>query len=247
MKLSKRLQMVVNLVPETETVCDVGCDHGYVSIYLIRNHICRKVIATDLREGPLKRAEEHIRQCRLEDRIETRLSDGLDKIQKNEADTLVCAGMGGRLMESILRNGTEQVSGMKQLILQPQSEIPLLRDFLFRNGLYTADEDMVYEDGKFYTAMRVTGEKADETVRPEAIPEKLWQRYRIQYGPRLLKERNTELKHFLESEFRKKKRIQCRLEQEGNREESWERLKEVRDECRELETVLEYLCSDPGK
>ncbi|HBA47385.1 MAG TPA: SAM-dependent methyltransferase, partial [Lachnospiraceae bacterium] len=100
--LSERLQMLADMVTPGNRLVDVGCDHGYLSISLVGAGICPGAIAMDVREGPLAAAKVHIAETGLEDYIEVRLSDGLAECWPGEADTLVCAGMGGRLMERIL-------------------------------------------------------------------------------------------------------------------------------------------------
>ena len=100
--LSKRLQMLADFVTPGNRLVDVGCDHGFLSIYLVQNKICPSALAMDVRKGPLAAAREHIKDYGLEDYIKVRLSDGLLCFQEGEADTMVCAGMGGRLMEKIL-------------------------------------------------------------------------------------------------------------------------------------------------
>ena len=85
-KLSKRMQAVAALVQNTTCLADVGCDHGYVPIYLIQSECIGHAIAMDVNRGPLLRAEEHIREVHLEDYIETRLSDGLTALAPSEAD-----------------------------------------------------------------------------------------------------------------------------------------------------------------
>lgn len=136
-------------------IADIGCDHGYVAMELIRRHVCDKVIAMDINQGPLEQAKSNIRDYGMQEYIETRLSDGTQALQQGEADGIVCAGMGGRLVIHILTEGRELVQGMQQLILQPQSEIQEVRSFL-RNAGYQIDrEDMVCEDGKYYPMMHV--------------------------------------------------------------------------------------------
>ena len=167
MELSKRLTAVADMVSKGNVVCDVGCDHGYVSIYLVRERISPRVIAMDVRKGPLAQAKEHIRMYGLEEYIETRLSDGVDALSVGEADTLILAGMGGRLMEGILTRGMEKVTRMKELILQPQSEIAAFRKFLRETGFKITSEDMVFEDGKFYPMMRVVPRKQGAVVETD--------------------------------------------------------------------------------
>ena len=152
--LSERLRMLAGMVTVGSRLADVGCDHGYLSIELVRSGVCPAAIAMDVREGPLAAAGKHIGEAGLSQYITTRLSDGLGECRAGEADALVCAGMGGRLMERILRADMEKARGMRELILQPQSELPQFRLFLRENGFEIIDEDAVFEDGKYYFAMK---------------------------------------------------------------------------------------------
>lgn len=153
--LSARMKALVGLVTPGRVVCDIGCDHGFVSIYLVQKGIADKVYAMDVRSGPLSRAREHIAAYGLEQQIETRLSDGLFMLEVGEADCAICAGMGGPLMIKILQEGREKVLVMKELILQPQSEITEFRKYLRTSGYHIIKEDMVFEDGKYYPMMKV--------------------------------------------------------------------------------------------
>lgn len=164
--LSARMRALTDMVTPGNRVCDVGCDHGWVSIYLVQQGISPWVLAMDVRGGPLARAQQHIRQRRLEAYIETRLSDGVTAMQVGEADTVICAGMGGRLMQRILEDGRDKLASVRELILQPQSELRLFRAYLRRAGYLTLAEDMVFEDGKYYPMMKVAA--ASERV-PENI------------------------------------------------------------------------------
>ena len=152
--LSKRLQMLADMVTVGSLVADVGCDHGFLSIWLVQAGVSPRVLAMDVRKGPLAAAQEHIEAYGLRDYIETRLSDGLKSCGAGEVDTLVCAGMGGRLMERILTESMEKVKGLKELILQPQSELWEFRMFLRREGFEVLQEEAVCEDGKYYFAVK---------------------------------------------------------------------------------------------
>ena len=136
-------------------VADVGCDHGYVSIYLVQKGIAETAIAMDVRKGPLSMAENNVREYGLEEKIDLRLSDGLSLLNKDEADALVIAGMGGKLMISILEKKDIRELGIKTAILQPQSDIPEFRQFLRDKGYLIENEKIVFEDGKYYFPMRV--------------------------------------------------------------------------------------------
>ena len=95
----------------------MGCDHGYLPVYVMLNHKIPGAIATDVGKGPLARAQEHISKYGMGQYIETRLCDGLKGVHSGEGDTLVIAGMGGPLMERILTEGAEALNGFKELIL----------------------------------------------------------------------------------------------------------------------------------
>ncbi len=251
--LSKRLQMLADMVTPDSRVADVGCDHGFLSIYLVQAKIASRVIAMDVREGPLQAAREHVKAYGLDPYIETRLSDGMGSCQEGEVDTMVCAGMGGRLMERILRQDMEQMRRLGELVLQPQSELEEFRIFLREAGFVTDREDMVEEGGKYYPAMRVswggegqtdgeTGQKLPDpgvscaAARKEMpIPRVLCDRF----GEGLLRDRHPVLEQYLEWQKATLLELQGRL----SREDSWKakmRLEEILKERQVVEQALEY-------
>ncbi len=155
MLLSDRMQAVVGLVESCQRIADVGCDHGYVAMELIKRRICKEVIAMDINQGPLEQAKSNIKEYGMQEYITTRLSDGVNALAPGEVDGMICAGMGGRLIIHILTEGKEVVSHMTQLVLQPQSEISEVRSFLRESGFVIDKEDMIFEDGKYYPMMHV--------------------------------------------------------------------------------------------
>ena len=160
--------MSASMVTPGSRVADIGCDHAHTGIWLIQNGIASKVIAMDVRKGPLEKAHENLKLYGLEGTIETRLSDGLEKLNEGEADTVIIAGMGGTLTVEILKKGLEKIAAARELILQPQSDIGMVRRFLRENGFSITQEKMCKEDGKFYNSMRaVPAEIACETMSIE--------------------------------------------------------------------------------
>ena len=143
MELSKRLHAVAGLVTEGASVADIGTDHGYIPIYLVENRISPRVIAMDINRGPLERARFHIQEHGMEAQIETRLSDGLSALVPGEADTMIAAGMGGGLVIKILTQTPQVTDSLQEFILQPQSEIAKVREYLNSNGFISVAEDMV--------------------------------------------------------------------------------------------------------
>lgn len=158
--LSLRLQTIADMVPRGGAMADVGCDHGFLDIYLVQSEKIPKALAMDVRKGPLAAAATHVKEAHLEDKIETRLSDGLEAFQVGEARTLVCAGMGGPLMQRILTAYPEKTASFQDFLLQPQSEIPRFRAFLRENGYRIVEERILWEDGKYYFPMLVRHENA---------------------------------------------------------------------------------------
>ncbi len=225
--LSERLRTVAGMVTVGNAVCDVGCDHGFVPIYLVQQGISPKVIAMDLREGPLRAAREHVAAYGLEGQIVTRLSDGLHNYEKNEADTLICAGMGGGLMMRILAENREKTDSFRELILQPQSEVEKFRRFLRESGYRILDEEMLREDGKFYQAIRAASAGNGECGKEARIDEELC-KLQDRYGPVLLQKKTPVFLAFLEREAALYEEILENLrKQEGMDERRRERVGQV--------------------
>jgi tRNA (adenine22-N1)-methyltransferase len=154
MQLSKRLHAVASLVTPGNRVADVGCDHAYTSIYLAENNISPHIIAMDVNQGPIDRAKENIIKYGYEALIDTRKSNGLEKLEQGEAQTILIAGMGGGLTIQILTERMEIVQSVKELILQPQSDIHRVRSMLSEYDFVITKEDMLKEDGKYYVMMK---------------------------------------------------------------------------------------------
>lgn len=230
MQLSNRLKTVADIVTKGNRVADVGCDHAYIAIHLAENNIAPKVIAMDVNKGPLSKAQENIALWGLADKIETRLSDGLLKLRPGEADSIVIAGMGGALMVKILKEGEKSLAGVKELILQPQSEIFLLRRYLHEKGYEIETEKMVKEDEKFYVIIKAAKSKSTKTYEKEIF---------YLYGKLLLEGGEPVVKEYLEREKRLKVQVKEVLA-ESTSQGSTRRLEEIREELSSVEEALKY-------
>jgi len=231
MQLSKRLKAVADSVTVNNRVVDVGCDHAYISIYLIENDIASNVIAMDVNKGPLERARENITRQGYDNRIHTRLSDGLHEMEPGEADTILIAGMGGALMTRILREGLESVQKSSELVLQPQSELFLVRRFLHRIGFCIVQEQMLKEDGKYYIIIKAIPGQKQEIYDQEVF---------YQYGKLLLEKREPVVKEYLRREKRIRRQVIEELKNHNGTDKAIERLREVQREMEYIEEGLSY-------
>ncbi|WP_368488482.1 tRNA (adenine(22)-N(1))-methyltransferase TrmK [Clostridium sp. BJN0013] len=162
MEISLRLKTLLNMVDNCQCIADIGTDHGYVPIYLVKNRICRRAIASDINRGPIKKAEFNIKLHKLEHEIDCRLGRGLSTISPGEAEEIVIAGMGGNLIKDIIEEDLEVFKGAKSLILQPMQHSQVLRKYIYTNGFKILDEELCIDENKFYEIIKV---KYDENIK----------------------------------------------------------------------------------
>ena len=189
MKLSKRLQTISDFVKKGAVVADIGTDHAHIPIYLIKNNIISKAYACDINAGPLEKAKENINYYGVKN-IELRLSNGLEKLKTDEADTFIIAGMGGELITDILERGRRFFESKRKFILSPHTKIDEVRKYLLSNGFEITKEDMCIDEGKFYTVM-----EAKYTENKEMYSEA-----EFLYGKYLIENKHPVLLRFLKKE-----------------------------------------------
>ena len=194
-ELSKRMQSVADMIQPCDAVGDIGCDHAFVSIYLVEQRRAKRVIASDVRRGPIAIAKRNIEAMNLSDQIEIRMGDGLDTIVPGEVNAVVLAGMGGMLMIDILERGEEVVTRCDQLVLQPQSDIEKVRRYLAEKGYHLADEQMLIDAGKYYNLLDV---RVHEMVQKDEYDcSKLADDWCYMYGGSLLRKKDPVLRSWL--------------------------------------------------
>lgn len=224
--LSDRMMTNVSFIKKGSTVADIGCDHGYVAIYLCKEGIAKRVIAMDIGEGPLSRARSHVEEAGVTDCVECRLSDGLSQLRilqdgTLEVDTVLIAGLGGRLAIRMMLDDLDKCRLCKSIVLQIQSDLAWTRESLVNNGFRIVDEAMVLEDGKFYTTMLVENGQSEVLTRED-----------ICFGPILLKKKDSVLHKWLNKEYAKFEEYIGRTS--GTSREALE------DKLKELSRGLEY-------
>lgn len=141
--LDDRLLSAGRLVRQKSRAADIGCDHAFLSIWLVKNGICTRVIASDLREGPLSSARQNVNEAGLSGIVDLRLGAGLDKISGDEVDDIIICGMGGITIADIIEAAPWVKDGAKHLVLQPMTHADVLREYLCKNGFEIDKETAV--------------------------------------------------------------------------------------------------------
>ncbi|MCQ2537500.1 MAG: class I SAM-dependent methyltransferase [Lachnospiraceae bacterium] len=234
--LSKRLNMVAALVTTGNTVADVGCDHAHTSIYLAEKGISPGCIAMDVRKGPLEMAETNVRKSDVADRIQIRLSDGLTALRPGEVDTVLISGMGGLLILEILEKYPEKTASVKELVLSPQSDMDKVREWLSDHGFVVTDEEMCFDAGKYYLAIKAENAKLLGIRTSESTGEK----EHFRFSGILNKKRHEVYIAYLKHELSECEKIIERLRLDEG-EKARLRLEELYDECRRLNNEIDSM------
>ncbi len=205
MQLSKRLYTIAGQVPLGSRIADIGTDHGYVPIYLYLHNQIEKAIAADLHKGPLEKARTNIQAYKATHKIETRLGNGLQMIQPGEVDVIIIAGMGGRLIGEILEAGQAVMKESQCLILQPQLDLEYVRKFIHHYRFQIIEEQMVEEDGKYYTILTATPgeEKYDRSAD-------------YLFGKKLIEKKDPVLKEYIQYKLQEFNKIHRNIIYNGN-------------------------------
>lgn len=148
-KLNNRLQTVANFVSKNRSIMDVGCDHALLSIYLVQNHEPKKMIASDIKEGPLEHAKENIKKYQVENKIKVKLGPGIEPIEE-DIDTIIISGMGGLNMVGILKYTPSKYKNVDTIILSPNSDTDKVRKEICKLGFYIQDETLVKDKNIIY-------------------------------------------------------------------------------------------------
>ena len=193
--LSERLYAAARLAGSSRAVADVGCDHGYLGMYLLENGMTEHVYALDVHRGPLERTRENAAAGGLSERMDFILSDGLKGLKAPYADTALILGMGGALIGNILEEAPAGAfEAIGAYVLGPQSEYMLFRQKLVSLGLMVVDESHVMEEGKYYPIILAKPEKGIEEglkkgFRLGSAEEYAYGRIGLERGDEVLKSR----------------------------------------------------------
>ncbi|MDZ5252950.1 class I SAM-dependent methyltransferase [Clostridium sp. LIBA-8841] len=194
MELSKRLKRIAEHVDKCESIADIGTDHGYIPIYLVKEGICEKAIASDINKGPIEKAKVNVAFEGVSDKVKCLLGPGLNPLKLGEVDGVILAGMGGNLTRDILLADMPKVKKYDFLILQPAQNPEVLREFLYKNNYEIIDEDLIKDEGRFYELFKVKyNEDSEKLIFEDEID------YEI--SPILRKKEHPLFKEFIEEKI----------------------------------------------
>ena len=154
MAISYRLKYIADLVTPGYIVADIGTDHGYVPLYLLKEGRIPYAIGVDLSRGSLQKARENAVRFRLSEKMDLRPGDGLSPVRPGEAQSIIICGMGGILMRRILEEGRDTALGARELILSPHRNPELIRAFLLENGFCVIRDEQIEDKMKKYQVFK---------------------------------------------------------------------------------------------
>ena len=182
-KLSQRLTQVGEFVPQDAILLDVGSDHAYLPIHLVKTGRINKAIAGEVVKGPYESAVANVQSAGLQDQISVRLANGLAAFEPTTdgVNTITIAGMGGHLIAEILEDGRDKLCQVSTMILQPNNGERHLRTWLQAHDFTISDEKILAENDKIYEIIVAhPGESVDRLTEAELC-----------FGPFLLQEKST--------------------------------------------------------
>lgn len=223
-----RLECIKSMCIKCGTAADIGTDHGYVAEMLLSDDTCQNVIATDLNEGPLKRATEYLTLKGLSHRCDFRLGSGLEVLGEHEAELLIIAGMGGDLISGILETSKKTALNARELVLQPMSAVEVLREYLYENGFVIEDEKIVKEYHHYYFIIKAipsAAEKTDEIF--------------YEFSRHLIEKKDPLMHEYLKKVLKTNENIIASIEKNSN-EEYNEKIKALKDKNNIIRELMSY-------
>lgn len=247
MDISIRLKTIASYVPMQSRIADIGSDHALLPVYLVNHKQVPYAVAGELNSGPYQAALSQVKQAGLEQHIHVRQGDGLSVINAGEVDTVIIAGMGGKLIVEILEEGKEKLEGVAQLVLQPNVGEEQVRRWLRQNGWFLQNETILEEDGHIYEILF-----SQKNPDSDLLNEQLYQTTRhpcgswlnesllMMMGPYLLRSPSDVLIKKWNSELAKRKRIVKQMKQ-SSMAEAHIKSKEFEEEIQQLEEMIACL------
>jgi len=229
MELSLRLRTIAAMVEKCDSVADIGTDHGYIPIFLVKNDICKRAIASDINLGPIEKAKLNISLENLSAQIACRLGGGLTTIKPEEVNCAIIAGMGGNLIRDIILEREEVFNNLDSAILQPVQNPEVLRRFIYEQGYAIVDEELCFDQNKFYEILKV---KYDN--KPQQKEDIFYE-----VGETLINKKHPLIKEYLQHKIEKNKKIYENIKDET--ESAEQRKSEIKLKISRLKELIECL------
>lgn len=234
MKITKRLERVASHISKGSIVLDIGTDHGYIPVFLVKKGISPFAIAADVNKKPLDKAKELIAENKMNDKVETRLGSGFEIIKDGEVDEVIIAGMGGVLISDLITAAGEIPKKLKKLVLQPMQAQKELRKYLLKNGYEIIEEELVKEDGRIFEIIVVEYKGQDFSDGMEEIDFEISKKHRNQNNPLFIE--------FLERKIHEEESILEKIKGKETKE-----VNEKREICKKRLDVLRGLLENEIK
>ncbi|HCQ5527216.1 TPA: SAM-dependent methyltransferase [Clostridioides difficile] len=203
MKLTDRLLKIASLVSDGKKIADIGTDHGYIPVYLLKEGRVPFAVLADVNKGPLDNAHKEVIQNNLLDKVDLRLGSGIEILEIGEVEEVIIAGMGGILISELLEAKKEVAHNVKKLILQPMQAQEELRYYLLNNGYEILEEVLVREDFRIYEII-----VAKYTGKNTIIEDEIY----YEVGIKLLENKDSLFKDFIEKKIKTYSSIVSKLE-----------------------------------
>ena len=203
MKLTDRLLKIASLVDNGKRIADIGTDHGYIPVYLLNQNKIQYAILGDVNKGPLENARKEVTRNKLQDKVDLRLGSGIEVLKENEVDEIIIAGMGGMLINNLLKANEKVAHTTEKLILQPMQAPEELRMFLYQNGYKILDEHLVREEHRLYEIIVCKYEE----LEPQEIDPIYYE-----IGLKLIQNNDPLLNDFIENKIRINQNVLKKLE-----------------------------------
>ncbi len=202
--LSLRLSAILNRLKPCELLADIGTDHALIPAAAVDRGLARRALGVDLRSAPLQAAEQRLRARGQLDRVELIQANGLSFLGGRGIDALVLAGMSARQMMRICLAQPEVVRSVKQLIMQPNTEVQLLRKWAHEFGLHLSEETITVESERYFSTL---------SFAPSSGPDPVYERSRLEVheayrlGPLLVESRSPEAREYFETQHQRLSRL----------------------------------------
>ncbi len=195
LKLSNRLLKISSLIKNHDVIIDVGCDHALLDIYLTKNKIVKKAIATDITHGAIKMALKNVSYYDCLN-VDVREGNGLDTLKKEDnVSLIIMSGLGNQKIVSILKDNKEKLHNIRELIIQSNTGYFELRKEIVKLGYIIEDEVLVKENNIIYVIIKFNK------------GQKKYNNKQLYFGPILLKNKNTLFRELVSKDIHKNKLI----------------------------------------